>query len=378
MLLKKQGGIMKFGIVKEIKVGEARVAMTPENVKILTNAGHEVYVQTDAGIGAGFTNDSYVSANAILCDQEQVWDVDVVVKVKEPLACEYKYFKQDLIVWGFLHLAASKECVLAMKESGTTAIAGETINLNGQLELLKPMSAIAGRRAIFMGAYYLEKQHGGEGILLSGIEGVQSGTVVILGGGNAAVNACDIACSIGCHVTILELSQTRINYLKELYKEKSVTIIESTTSNLESEIKKADIFVSTILIPGTIPPKIVKEYMIKSMKPGSVVIDISIDQGGTIETIDKYTTHDDPIFIKHGVIHYAVPNMPGAVPRTATIALAQGNINYLLSIGNIGLENTVALMSELASGINIYKNNVTHAGLASTLEIEYKDIMELI
>lgn len=369
---------MKFGVVKEIKTGEARVAMTPENVKILTEAGHTVYVENNAGVGAGFSNEEYVNANAILCDQDQAWDVDVLVKVKEPLASEYKYFKQDLIVWGFLHLAASKECVLAMQEAGTTAIAGETINLDGQLELLKPMSAIAGRRAIFMGAYYLEKQHGGEGILISGIDGVPSGNVVILGGGNAAVNACDMACGIGCNVTILELNQDRIAHLNELYAGKPVSIIESTTENLENEIKKADIFVSTILIPGAKPPKIVKEYMIKTMKPGSVVVDISIDQGGTIETIDKYTTHDNPTFIKHDVIHYAVPNMPGAVPRTATMALAKGNIPYLLSIGNIGLARSVEAMPELATGINIYNNCITYAGLANTLELTHTDIMELI
>ncbi|MGA4501702.1 alanine dehydrogenase, partial [Bacillus bombysepticus] len=208
---------MKIGVVKEIKKGEARVGMTPENVQKLVSAGNEVLVQKDAGLGSGYTNDEYISAGASIVNQGQAWDVDMVVKVKEPLPAEYHYFKKDLIVWGFLHLAASKECVEAMRNAGTTAIAGETISEDGNLALLKPMSAIAGRRAVFMGAYYLEKQHQGEGILLSGIEGIPAGKVVILGGGNAATNACDMAIGIGCSVTILEVNQERIAYLRKQY-----------------------------------------------------------------------------------------------------------------------------------------------------------------
>ncbi|MCC2544633.1 alanine dehydrogenase, partial [Bacillus thuringiensis] len=195
---------MRIGVVKEIKKGEARVGMTPENVRKLVEEGHQILVEKDAGIGSGYTNDEYTGAGANLVAQGEAWEVDMVVKVKEPLPEEYRYFKKDLIIWGFLHLAASKECVEALRNAGTTAIAGETISEDGVLTLLKPMSAIAGRRAVFMGAYYLEKQHQGEGILLSGIEGIPAGKVVILGGGNAATNACDMAIGIGCSVTILE------------------------------------------------------------------------------------------------------------------------------------------------------------------------------
>ncbi|WP_242219336.1 alanine dehydrogenase [Bacillus cereus group sp. BfR-BA-01380] len=369
---------MKIGVVKEIKKGEARVGMTPENARKLVETGHEVLIEKDAGLGSGYTNEEYTNAGATLVTQEQAWDVDMLVKVKEPLVEEYKYFKKDLIVWGFLHLAASKECVEAMRKAGTTAIAGETISENGVLTLLKPMSAIAGRRAVFMGAYYLEKQHEGEGILLSGIEGIPAGNVVILGGGNAAINACDMAVGIGCHVTILELNQKQIAYLKEKYANDQVEVIESTTENLEKAIKTADLFVSTILIPGARPPKIVKEYMIQSMKPGSVVVDISIDQGGTIETIDHYTTHNDPVFIKHGVIHYAVPNMPGATPRTSTMALANGNIDYLLAIANDGLEATIQNKPSLVHGINIYKGTITYENLGTTLGLDYKQLKEVL
>ncbi|PEA53030.1 alanine dehydrogenase [Bacillus pseudomycoides] len=369
---------MRIGVVKEIKKGEARVGMTPENAQKLIKAGHEVLVEKDAGVGSGYTNEEYTNAGAILVNQEQAWDVDMVVKVKEPLAEEYKYFKKDLIVWGFLHLAASKECVEAMRKAGTTAIAGETISENGVLTLLKPMSAIAGRRAVFMGAYYLEKQHGGEGILLSGIEDIPAGNVVILGGGNAAINACDMAVGIGCHVTILELNKTQIAYLQEKYANAPVEVMESNTENLEKTIKNADLFISTILIPGARPPKIVKEYMVQSMKPGSVIVDIAIDQGGTVETIDHYTTHNDPIFIKYDVIHYAVPNMPGATPRTSTMALANGNIDYLLAIANDGLEETLQNKPALVHGVNIYKGIITYENLGTTLGLDYKQLNEVL
>ncbi|GMO01389.1 alanine dehydrogenase [Parageobacillus thermoglucosidasius] len=369
---------MKIGVVKEIKKGEARVGMTPENVRKLVAEGHQVFVQKDAGLESGYTNDEYANAGASIVTQEEAWDVDMVVKVKEPLPEEYRYFKKDLIVWGFLHLAASKECVEAMRKAGTTAIAAETISENGVLTLLKPMSAIAGRRAVFMGAYYLEKQHQGQGILLSGIEGIPAGHVVILGGGNAGINACDMAIAIGCRVTILEINQAQIAYLKEKYKNAPVEVVESNTENLEKHIKEADLLISTILIPGAKPPKIVKEYMVQSMKPGSVIVDIAIDQGGTVETIDHYTTHDNPVFIKHGVLHYAVPNMPGATPRTATMALSNGNIEYLLAIANNGLENAMKHKPALASGVNIYKGTITYENLGKTLGLDYKPLKEML
>ncbi|EUJ23884.1 alanine dehydrogenase [Listeria grandensis FSL F6-0971] len=366
--------MMKISVVKEIKAGEARVGMTPENVQKLVDQDHVVMVEQDAGIGSGYSNQEYVEAGAIIVDQAEAWMADMVVKVKEPQASEYPFFKEGQIIWGFLHLAASKPCVEALLTAGATAIGGETIEKDGVLTLLKPMSAIAGRRAIFMGAYYLEKQHQGEGILLSGIENIPAGHVVILGGGNAAINACDMAIGIGCDVTILELNAARITYLQEHYANQAVTVLPSTTENLEQEIKNADLFISTILIPGAKPPKIVKEYMVESMKAGSVIVDIAIDQGGTVETIEHYTTHDDPTFIKHGVIHYAVPNMPGATPRTSTMALATGNIEYLLAIANKGLEQAMLADPSLASGLNIHQGEITSKSLAETLGMELGEV----
>ncbi|MGT2623532.1 alanine dehydrogenase [Streptococcus thoraltensis] len=363
---------MRIGVIKDPKQGEARVGMTPENVKILVEAGNEVLVDSNAGAGCGFTNDLYEAAGGKIVDTETAWEADLIVKVKEPMESEYKYFKPGQIIWGFLHLAANKACVEKMMEVGVTAISGENISINGVLELLKPMSAIAGRRAVNIGQYYLEKQHEGQGILLPGIPGIEAGTVVIFGGGNAAENAADMAVALGCKVIIIELGDERIAQLKEHYAGKTVEIVKSTTEALEENIKIADIFISTILIPGAKPPKLVKEYMVESMKPGSVLVDIAIDQGGTVETIDHATNHADPVFIKHGVIHYAVPNMPGATPRTATIALAQGNISFLKAISTKGLDEALK-DEELFSGLSVYKGKVVSKALADSIDVAYSE-----
>ena len=364
---------MKIGVIKDPKQGEARVGMTPENVKILVEAGNEVLVYSNAGAGCGFTNDLYEAAGGQIVDTETAWEAELIVKVKEPMESEYKYFKPGQIIWGFLHLAANKACVEKMMEVGVTAISGENISINGVLELLKPMSAIAGRRAVNIGQYYLEKQHEGEGTLLPGIEGIEAGTVVIFGGGNAAENAADMAVALGCKVIIIELGDARIAQLKERYAGKTVEIVKSTTEALEENIKLADVFISTILIPGAKPPKLVKEYMVKSMKPGSVIVDIAIDQGGTVETIDHATNHADPVFIKHGIIHYAVPNMPGATPRTATIALAQGNISFLKDISVKGLDEALK-SKELLSGLSVYKGKVVSKALADSIDVTYTEL----
>lgn len=369
---------MKIGIIKDPKQGEARVGMTPENAQKLIEAGHEVFLDSDAGAGCGFTNDQYAAVGAKVVDTKTAWDVDMVVKVKEPLPQEYQYFKENLMIWGFLHLAASKECTDAMKAAKITAISGENISINGVLELLKPMSAIAGRRAVCMGQYYSEIQHGGSGLLLPGIPGIDAGTVVILGGGNAAENSADMAVGLGCNVVILELNEKRIAELNERYRQASVQVVPSTTENLEKYIQMADVFISTILIPGAKPPKIVKEYMIESMKKGSVVIDISIDQGGTIETIEKATSHAKPTFIKHGVVHYAVPNMPGATPLTATMALAKGNILYLLTIANLGLEKAIKELPELESGLSIYRGQIVQEALADATDNAFVTLGEVL
>lgn len=371
---------MKFGIIKELKEGEGRVACTPENVKKLVDAGHEVLVEEYAGIGAGFANSEYEMAGGQLVKHEDGWSADLVLKVKEPNKQEFKFFSKDKIIWGFQHLASSKETVEAMQKAGVTAIGGETIVKDGSLALLAPMSAIAGRRSVIMGAYYLEAQHQGEGILLSGIdvvEGIPSGTVVIFGGGTAAVNAATMALGLNAKVVLIELNTERLDWLKKHFKGEKVKIVKSSKESLAREIMKADIFISTILIPGSRPPKLVTEKMVKSMKKGSVIVDIAIDQGGTVETIHS-TTIQDPVYVKFGVIHYAVPNQPGAVPRTSTMALAAGNIPYLLEIGEKGIDDAIKSNEALASGINLYKGQVTNQGLADSLDLSYKELHQVL
>ncbi|MDD9323851.1 alanine dehydrogenase [Pediococcus acidilactici] len=366
---------MQIAVIKEQKEGEGRVAATPENVQKMVDAGNEVLVEKDAGIGAGFSNEEFEKAGGKIVSHEDAWKAELCIKVKEPDAEEYQYFDKGKIIWGFQHLASSKPTVKAMMKAGVTAIGGETIVKDGKLELLAPMSQIAGRRSVIMGAYYLEAQHQGEGILVSGIPGViPAGHVVIFGGGNAATGAADTALGLGCSVVIIELNDDRIAQLEEQYKGKDVRVVKSNEENLAKEIKDADIFVSTILIPGSKPPKLVKEYMVKSMKKGSVIADIAIDQGGTVETIDHPTTIDDPVFIKDGVIHYAVPNQPGAVPRTATMALAAGNLDYILEIADKGIEGAIKEDKALASGVNLYEGKVTNKGLADSLDLPYTEL----
>lgn len=371
---------MIVGVLKDLKQGEERVGITPENVKLLKKAGHDIYVEHNAGFGAGFSNQQYVEAGAHMADVEKVWQAELIVRVKEPLESEYKYLREGHIIWGFLHLPANKLIVEKMMEIGVTAFSAENVKVDGIFPLLKPLSAIAGRRAINLGQYYLEKQHGGQGILLPGIPdvGIEAGEVVIFGGGTAAENAADIAIGIGCRVTILELSEKRIEELQERYIGKNVEVLQSTTKALEENIQKADIFISTILIPGAKPPKLVKEYMVKTMKAGSVIIDIAIDQGGTVETINKATTHAAPVFLKHRVIHYAVPNMPGATPRTSTFAMSKGNIMYLQMIADMGLDRSLKSNESLISGLSIYKGQVVSKALADSIDVPYTEITRKI
>ncbi|WP_114604369.1 alanine dehydrogenase [Staphylococcus sp. EZ-P03] len=371
---------MEIGIIKELKPGEGRVACTPENVKKLVLEGHRVVVEYNAGTGSGFDDEQYKRAGAFLVDHEEAWQADLIVKVKEPDEKEFRYFKEGQVIWGFQHLASSKATVEAMKEAGVTAIGGETIVKDGQAPLLAPMSAIAGRRSMLMGAYYLEKQHEGEGILISGIDaidGIPAGKVVIFGGGSAAVNAATIALGLQTNVSIIELKDERIAWLKDHFKGEKVEVIKSTKENLAQEIKTADVFISTILIPGSKPPKLVTKDMIQSMKKGSVLIDIAIDQGGTIEGI-KPTTIDNPVYVEDGKVFYAVPNQPGAVPRTSTMALALGNIEYLLEISKKGIAQAIKDNPVLASGVNIYRGHITNEGLAQSHDMKYEALSDVL
>lgn len=368
---------MKISIIKEQKEGEARVAEIPENVKKLVDAGNEVFVEKNAGVGCGYPDQDFIDAGATIVSHKEGWDKgELIVKVKEPDPEEYQYFKPGKITWGFQHLASAPETVKAMVENKMTAVGAETIVKDGKLALLAPMSQLAGRRSMIMGAYYLEAQHQGEGILLPGVPkfDIPAGHVVVFGGGNAAVGATDVALGMNCSVTIIEKNENRIKELEKMYAGKDVECVVSTEEALAREIKKADVFISTILIPGARPPKLVKEYMVKSMKKGSVIVDVAIDQGGTVETIDHPTTIDDPVFVKYGVIHYAVPNQPGAVPKTASTVLSKGNIDYLLEIAEKGIDQAIKDDPSLASGVNVYNGEVTNKGLADSLGFDYKSI----
>lgn len=303
---------MKIGIPKEIKNNENRVAITPAGVDAFVKAGHEVIIETNAGVGSGFTDEDYAAAGATILQQAaDVWaGADMVMKVKEPLSSEYGYFRDGLILFTYLHLAAEPGLTRALMDKGVTAVAYETVEVNRTLPLLTPMSEVAGRMAPQIGAQFLEKPYGGKGVLLGGVPGVKRAKVTIIGGGIVGTNAAKIAVGLGAHVTIIDLNPERLRQLDDIFGSGLQTMM-SNPFNIAEAVAESDLVVGAVLIPGAKAPKLVTESMIRSMKPGSVVVDVAIDQGGIIETVDRITTHDDPTFVKHGVVHYAVANMPG-------------------------------------------------------------------
>ncbi|MCA0173834.1 alanine dehydrogenase [Bacillus sp. RAR_GA_16] len=362
---------MYIGIPKEIKNNENRVAITPAGVIALTKAGHHVTVETEAGIGSGFEDMDYREAGAtIATDAASVWNQEMVMKVKEPLSSEYAYFREGLILFTYLHLAAEPELTKALKDSGVTAIAYETVVDRGTLPLLTPMSEVAGRMASQIGAQILEKPKGGKGILLGGVPGVKRGKVTIIGGGVVGTNAAKIAMGLGADVTILDLSAERLRQLDDIFGN-AINTLMSNPLNIAQAVKEADLVVGAVLIPGAKAPKLVTEEMVKSMTPGSVLVDVAIDQGGIIETVDHITTHDNPTYEKHGVVHYAVANMPGAVPRTSTIALTNVTIPYALQIANKGATAAIQSNPALEKGLNVANGSITYEAVARDLGYEY-------
>ncbi|PKR84301.1 alanine dehydrogenase [Heyndrickxia camelliae] len=370
---------MRIGVPKEIKNNENRVAMTPAGVVTLTKAGHEVFIETGAGSGSGFIDGDYAQAGAkIVQTAEEAWSMDMVMKVKEPLQSEYKYFREGLILFTYLHLAAEPELTKALLESKVIGIAYETVQLpNRSLPLLTPMSEVAGRMAPQIGAQFLEKNHGGKGILLSGVPGVQRGKVTIIGGGMAGTNAAKMAVGLGAEVTVIDLNPDRLRQLDDIFGSE-ITTLMSNPYNIAESVKDADLVIGAVLIPGAKAPKLVTEEMIASMKPGSVVVDIAIDQGGIFETSDRITTHDNPTYEKHGVVHYAVANMPGAVPRTSTIALTNVTVPYALQIANKGYKQACLDNEPLFKGINTINGNCTYQAVADSLQLEYVDAKTLL
>jgi len=363
---------MLIGVPKEIKNNENRVAITPAGVVAFVKAGHQVLVETNAGGGSGFTNEDYAKAGAQIVEQaSEVWArAEMVMKVKEPLASEYGYFREGLILFTYLHLAAEPELAHALTQKGVTAIAYETVEVNRTLPLLTPMSEVAGRMSAQIGAQFLEKPHGGKGILLAGVPGVKRGKVTIVGGGVVGTNAAKIAVGLGADVTIVDLSAERLRQLDDIFGSQVNTLV-SNPYNIAEAVAESDLVIGAVLIPGAKAPKLVTEQMIQSMQPGSVIIDVAIDQGGIFETVDRITTHDNPTYVKHGVVHYAVANMPGAVPRTSTIALTNATVPYALQIANQGVRQAVRNNRALALGVNVAGGEITYEAVARDLGYNY-------
>lgn len=368
---------MRVGVPKEIKEWEFRVGLTPAGVKALTDAGHEVVVEQGAGEGSGIADGEYVRAGARIGTREEAWSADLVVKVKEPRREEYRYFRENMILFTYLHLAADRALTEALLDSGITAVAYETIQLDGGgLPLLAPMSEVAGRMAVQVGARFLEKPHGGVGVLLGGVPGVPPARVVIVGGGTVGTQAAKMAAGLGADVTIFDIDGTRLRALDDLFGGRVKTVM-SNAYNLAEAVRTADLVIGAVLIPGARAPKLVTREMVVQMRPGSVIVDVAVDQGGCVETADRVTTHDDPAYVVHGVVHYAVANMPGAVPRTSTFALTNATLPYVLKLATGGVQ--AALEDRpLLRGINVAGGRVTCRGVAEAFGLPHWDARRVL
>ena len=370
---------MKVGVPKEIKVLEYRVGMIPSGVKELVDEGHEVFVETNAGMGIGMTDQDYIDAGAtILSTPEEVFDIsELIIKVKEPQLNECEMLKTGQVLFTYLHLAADPEQAAALVKSGVTAIAYETVTAdNGSLPLLTPMSAVAGRLSIQAGAYALQKANGGRGVLLGGVPGVKAGQVLIIGGGVSGAHAAEMAVGLGAQVTILDLSSDRLNELSNKFGDKVSTRV-SSKELIKELVIESDLVIGAVLVAGAAAPKLVTKEHVKQMRPGSVMVDISIDQGGCFET-SKPTTHAEPTYIVDDVVHYCVTNMPGAVPRTSTFALTNETLPFIKSLANRGWQSALKNDQHLKNGLNVHEGSINFAAVADELGYSYKSPDEII
>ncbi|MFP3896273.1 MAG: alanine dehydrogenase [Anaerolineales bacterium] len=370
---------MIIGVLAEIKDGENRVSLTPEGTESLTDHGHRVLVQGGAGVGSGFSDNQYVESGAsILGSAEKVYEAaEMILKVKEPLPSEYPLLRPGLLLFTYLHLAADRTLTERLLESEVTAIGYETVQrADGALPLLEPMSEIAGKMAVQIGAHYLEKPYGGRGVLLGGVPGVRPGSVVILGGGTVGSNAAEVALGLGARVTVINRGLDRLRYLDRVMHGRLNTIA-SNGRNIFEAVRRAELLIGAVLIPGARAPLLVPESLVARMAPGSVIIDVAVDQGGCIET-SKPTSHSEPTYTVHDVIHYAVPNMPGAVPRTSTYALSNATLPYITNLANLGVEEALARDVALQRGVNTMGGYVTHEAVAEVFDLEYVPLEELI
>jgi alanine dehydrogenase len=369
-----------LGVPKETKSNEDRVAVTPAGVQALTKAGHKLLIETGAGLGSGISDEDFVSAGADMhtaTSEIYSWS-DILLKVKEPLFHEYAMLREGQVVFTYLHLAREPELTSVLVEKKVIAIAYETIQLdNGTLPLLIPMSEVAGRMAVQVGSHFLEKPYGGRGILLGGVPGVPAADVVVIGAGTVGANAVKIAVGMGAQVTVIDRSEDRLRYLDDLYGGRIKTVV-SNQFYIEQAVRYADLLIGAVLVVGAKAPKLVTEEMVKKMKPGSVIVDVSIDQGGSIETMDRVTTHSDPVYERHGVIHYSVANMPGAVARTSTFALTNATLPYALELANKGYLKAILDNRALARGVNVYKGKITCRAVGESLNMDSCELDEIL
>jgi alanine dehydrogenase len=378
-IFKRRMGMI-IGLPREIKTQEYRVALTPAGVDALVHAGHQVGVESGAGEESGFSNFDYQAAGArIVNSGAEVWgNADMIVKVKEPLPSEYPFFRPGLILFTFLHLAADRQLTLALIEKKVVSIAYETVELeNGHLPLLTPMSEIAGRMAVQVGMTFLEKPRKGRGILIGAVAGVHPGSIVILGAGIVGTNALKRAVGLGARVTVIDKNLDRLRYLDDIFHGR-IESLASNRYNIAEAVAQADLLIGAVLIPGALAPHLVSERMVGTMMPGSVIVDVAIDQGGCVETVDHPTTHDAPIYIKHGVVHYAVANMPGAVPRISTIALTNATLAYVEMLANRGWKKAIREDPALAKGVNILEGNIAYGAVAQAHNLEFVPFQKLV
>jgi alanine dehydrogenase len=370
---------MIIGVPKEIKTNEYRVALVPAGSEALISAGHQVLVERGAGVGAGFEDEAYTATGAELVDTaDEVWQrAEMIVKVKEPIQVEWPRMRDGQIIFTYMHFAASEALTRAVIESGCIANAYETVQLpTGELPLLTPMSEVAGRMSIQEGAKYLEKLHGGRGVLLGGVPGVEPATVVILGGGIVGSNAARMAAGLGAQVVILDVSLNRLRYLTEVMPA-NVQMIYSNRHNILNWAERADLLVGAVLLPGARAPNLIRREDLKRMQDGAVIVDVAVDQGGCVETI-RPTTHEDPIYVIDGVIHYGVANMPGGVARTSTLALTNATLPYTMTLANKGWERACREDRALALGLNVVNGKVTYPGVAEAFGLDYTPVEDVL
>jgi alanine dehydrogenase len=369
---------VKIGVAKEIKSDEYRVALTPAGARELVQRGHEVTIESGAGVGSAFSDAAYEAAGARVASVDDVWsDSELLLKVKEPIAPEYERLREGLVLFTYLHIAADEPLTRALVDSGIAAVAYETVETNnGALPLLAPMSEIAGRLAAQAGAYFLEKPLGGRGLLLGGVPGVAPGRVVVIGGGMVGYNAAVIAIGLGANVTILERSLDRMRHLEEVLSGR-VSLVMSSSLQIEESLRDADVVIGAVLIPGAVAPKLVTREMVREMKEGAVLADVAIDQGGCAET-SRPTTHSEPVYTVDGVTHYCVANMPGAVPITSTKALTNATLPYVEAIAEHGLAEAVARDPELARGVNVLDGQITYEAVADAHGLDYRPLEDVL